>query len=78
VPIGTHAAAGVPVPAPGIAGKFGTEVLPAVIAQRRQNRGMEAIAIQEGKIYGFVQSPIRNPVSLGNAALNAMQNVRIV
>jgi hypothetical protein len=78
IPIGTHAAAGVPVPAPGTAGKFGTEVLPAVIAQRRQNRGMEAIAIQDGKVYGFVQSPIRNPASLGNAALNAMQSVRIV
>jgi hypothetical protein len=78
VPIGTHAAAGVPAPAPGVAGKFGIEALPAVIAQRRQNRGMEAIAIQDGKIYAFVQSPIRNPATLGNGALNAMQNVRLV
>jgi hypothetical protein len=78
VPIGTHAAAGAPVPVPGAAGKFGIEALPAVIAQRRQNRGMEAIAIQNGKIYAFVQSPIRNPPTLGNAALNAMQNVRLV
>jgi hypothetical protein len=78
VPIGTHAAAGAPVPAPGTAGKFGTEALPAVIAQRRQNRGMEAIAIQGGKVYAFVQSPIRNPVSLGNGVLNALKNVRVV
>ena len=78
VPIGTHAAAGAPVPAPGTAGTFGIEALPAVIAQRRQNRGMEAIAIQDGKVYAFVQSPIRNPATLGNGALNAMQNVRIV
>lgn len=78
VPIGTHAAAGVPVPAPGVAGKFGVEALPAVIAQRRQNRGIEAIAIQGGKIYAFVQSPIRNPATLSNGALNAMQNVRLV
>jgi hypothetical protein len=78
VPIGTHAAAGLPVPAPGVAGRFGIEALPAVIAQRRQNRGMEAIAIQNGKVYAFVQSPLRNPASLGNAALNAMRNVRIV
>jgi hypothetical protein len=78
VPIGTHAAAGYPVPAPGVAGRFGTEALPAVIAQRRQNRGIEAIAIQNDKIYAFVQSPLRNPVSLGNAALNAMRNVRVV
>ena len=63
---------------PGVAGKFGVEALPAVIAQRRQNRGMEAIAIQNGKIYAFVQSPIRNPATLGNGALNAMQNVRLV
>ncbi|HEY5809340.1 MAG TPA: choice-of-anchor I family protein, partial [Povalibacter sp.] len=78
IPIGTHAAAGAPVPAPGVAGLYGTEALPAVIAQRRQNRGMEGIALQDGKVYGFVQSPIRNPATVGNAALNAMKNVRIV
>ncbi len=78
IPIGTHAAAGAAVPAPGTAGVYGTEVLPAVIAQRRQNRGMEGIAIQDGRIYGFVQSPLRNPATLANGALNAMQNVRIV
>jgi hypothetical protein len=78
VPIGTHAAAGAPVPAPGVAGKFGVEVLPAVIAQRRQNRGIEALAIRNGKVYAFVQSPIRNPATLSNGALNAMQNVRLV
>ena len=44
MPIGTHAAAGKPVPAPGAAGEFGIEALPAAIAQRRQNRGMEALA----------------------------------
>jgi DNA-binding beta-propeller fold protein YncE len=78
IPFGTHAAAGLPVPAPGTAGPFGIEALPAVIAQRRQNRGMEAIAIKDGKIYAFVQSPIRNPPSLANGALNAMRNVRVV
>ncbi|HEY6640971.1 choice-of-anchor I family protein [Povalibacter sp.] len=78
IPIGTHAAAGVAVPAPGTAGHYGTEALPAEIAQRRQNRGMEGIAIQDGKIYGFVQSPIRNPATLANGALNAMKNVRVV
>jgi hypothetical protein len=78
VPIGTHAVAGAPVPAPGTAGLYGIEALPEAIAQRRQNRGMEAIAIQNGKIYAFVQSPIRNPVTLSNGALNAMQNVRLV
>jgi hypothetical protein len=78
IPIGTHAAAGKPVPAPGQAGEYGVEALPAVIAQRRQNRGMEGIAIQNGKIYGFVQSPARNPTTVTNAQLNAMKNVRVV
>ena len=78
IPTGTHAAAGKPVPAPGTAGEFGIEALPAVIAQRRQNRGMEALAEHGGKLYAFVQSPARNPVTLGNAALNVMRNIRIV
>jgi hypothetical protein len=52
--------------------------LPGVLGQRRQNRGMEAIAIRDGKIYGFVQSPLRNPVGSTNGQLNARQNVRIV
>ncbi len=78
IPGGTHAAAGRPVPAAGAAGELGIEALPAVIAQRRQNRGMEALAESGGKLYAFVQSPVRNPVTLGNAALNVMRNIRIV
>jgi hypothetical protein len=72
VPQGTALAAGQP------AGTFGTEVLPAVIGQRRQNRGFEGIALQNGKVYAFVQSPIRNPSSLSNATLNNSRNIRIV
>jgi hypothetical protein len=72
VPIGTAAAAGM---SPGA---YGSEVLPAVLAQRRQNRGFEAIAWDNGKLYVFVQSPLRNPASLASSALNAMQNVRLV
>ena len=78
VPLGTHAAADKVVPAPGAAGEFGVEALPAVIAQRRQNRGVEALAEQGGKLYAFVQSPIRNPAGLANGALNAMRNIRVV
>jgi hypothetical protein len=78
VPVGTHAAAGSPVPAPGSAGEFGIEALPSVLAQRRQNRGIEALAGQNGKLYAFVQSPIRNPATLANGALNALRNVRVV
>lgn len=72
VPVGTAAAAGQP------AGTFGTEVLPEVLAQRRQNRGFEAVAFQDGKVYAFVQSPIRNPDTLSNGTLNGLQNIRIV
>lgn len=72
IPIGTAAAAGA---APGT---FGTEALPAVLAQRRQNRGFEAVALSEGKVYAFVQSPLRNPTTLSNGALNGMKNIRLV
>jgi predicted extracellular nuclease len=72
VPVGTAAAAGQPV------GTFGTEVLPAVLGQRRQNRGFEAVALQDGKLYAFVQSPLRNPETLSNAVLNGLQTIRIV
>ncbi len=78
IPIGAHAAAGLAVPAPGAAGALGIEALPAVLGQRRQNRGMEGIALKDGKLYGFVQSPIRNPATSSNATLNALRNIRVV
>lgn len=74
VPEGTAAAAGQPE------GTFGTEALPSVLAQRRQNRGFEAVALdgENQKLYAFVQSPLRNPVGASNTALNNWNNVRIV
>jgi hypothetical protein len=72
VPGGTAAAAGQPV------GTFGEEHLPAVLAQRRQNRGFEAIALDNGRLYAWVQSPLRNPVSAANGALNGNRNIRLV
>jgi hypothetical protein len=39
----------------------GIEALPAVYAQRRANRGFEAIAYHSGRIYAFVQSPLDVP-----------------
>ena len=74
VPQGTAVAAGQP------AGTFGTEALPSVIAQRRQNRGFEAVALNKdnNKLYAFVQSPLRNPTTLSNSNLNNLNNVRII
>jgi hypothetical protein len=72
VPVGTAAAAGQPP------GTYGTEVLPAVLGQRRQNRGFEGIAYDDGKVYAFMQSPLRNPPTLANSALNQMRNIRVV
>ncbi len=45
----------------------GVEALPAIFAQRRANRGFEAVAYADGKIYAFIQSPIDNP-DVGNDA----------
>jgi hypothetical protein len=39
----------------------GTEAFPAVYAQRRANRGFEAVALDNGILYAFIQSPIDNP-----------------
>lgn len=72
VPQGTAAAAGEP------AGYFGNEVIPAVFAQRRSNRGFEAIAYQNGKIYAFIQSPIDNPDNASDSASKASRIDRIL
>ena len=39
----------------------GTEAFPEVFAQRRANRGFEAVAYDNGTLYAFIQSPIDNP-----------------
>jgi len=60
------------------AGTYGEEVLPEVLGQRRQNRGFEAVAFYDGKVYAWVQSPLRNPVSSSNGSLNGRRTVRVV
>ena len=59
-------------------GYFGTEVFPAVYAQRRANRGFEGIAIEGDKIYAFVQSPLDVPDTADDSNSKASHNVRIL
>jgi hypothetical protein len=55
----------------------GTEAFPAVYAQRRDNRGFEAIAVWSNFVYCFVQSPLDNPDVANDANSKASRNVRI-
>ncbi|WP_414561674.1 MULTISPECIES: phytase [unclassified Anabaena] len=59
-------------------GTFGTEVLPEVYAQRRNNRGFEAIALEGSKLYAFIQSAIDNPDINNDATSRNSQNLRIL
>jgi hypothetical protein len=72
VPAGTAVAVGKPL------GTFGTEALPAVYAQRRSNRGFEAIALEGNKLYAFIQSAIDNPDSTGDTTSRNSRNLRIL
>lgn len=72
VPEGTAAAVNA---APGT---FGTEALPAVYAQRRANRGFEAVALQDAKLYAFIQSALDNPDTPNDATSRASRNLRIL
>ncbi|MFS0518554.1 phytase [Nostoc sp. UIC 10607] len=57
---------------------FGTEVLPEVYAQRRNNRGFEAVALEDNKLYAFIQSPIDNPDVANDATSKSSLNLRIL
>lgn len=78
VPIGSHAAARLTPPAPGETGPLGVEVLPSVLAHRRQNRGFEAITFHSGKVYAMVQSPLRHPATLSDEEMGRTRNVRLI
>ncbi|MEH2246327.1 phytase [Nostoc sp.] len=60
------------------AGTFGTEVLPAVYAQRRNNRGFEGVALEGNKLYAFIQSAIDNPDVANDATSKNSLNLRIL
>ncbi len=56
----------------------GTDSLPAVYAQRRANRGFEAVALDGTTLYAFIQSPIDNPDVANDANSKASRNNRIL
>lgn len=56
----------------------GTGSLPAVYAQRRANRGFEAVALDGTTLYAFIQSPIDNPDVANDANSKASRNNRIL
>lgn len=60
------------------AGTFGTEILPAIYAQRRNNRGFEAVALSGNKLYAFIQSPIDNPDVINDSTSRNSRNLRIL
>jgi hypothetical protein len=68
----------IPEGAPTDGGEFGTPALPAVYAQRRSNRGFEAVALEGNKLYAFIQSAIDNPDSAADTASRASRNTRIL
>ncbi|PNK06412.1 hypothetical protein CEP11_07380 [Cylindrospermopsis raciborskii S10] len=72
IPQGTASKSNQPV------GTFGTEVLPEVYAQRRNNRGFEAVALAGNKLYAFIQTPIDNPDSTGDTTSRGSRNLRIL
>lgn len=67
----------VPVGANAFGAVLGTEAFPAVYAQRRENRGFEAIAVWDDMLFCFVQSPLDNPDVANDANSKASRIVRI-
>ncbi|BAZ30176.1 phytase [Cylindrospermum sp. NIES-4074] len=60
------------------AGSFGTEILPEIYAQRRNNRGFEAVALEGNKLYAFIQSAIDNPDNGSDTTSRGSRNLRIL
>ncbi len=52
--------------------------MPEVYAQRRNNRGFEAVALEGDKLYAFIQSPIDNPDVANDATSRSSLNLRIL
>ncbi len=75
---GTMIARYVPTGSNAFGATTGIEALPAVYAQRRVNRGFEAIAQYDGTIYAWIQSPIDNPDVANDASSKASRSTRIL
>lgn len=58
--------------------EVGVEALPEVLAQRRANRGFEAVALHNGILYAFIQSPLDNPDTDNDANSKASTLARII
>ncbi len=58
--------------------EVGVEALPAVLGQRRANRGFEAVALIGDMLYAFIQSPIDNPDVANDANSKAARYNRII
>ena len=56
----------------------GVEAIPPIFAQRRANRGFEAVAYWDGILYAFIQSPIDNPDVPNDASSKAGNSIRIL
>jgi Ca2+-binding RTX toxin-like protein len=57
----------------GLPPELGTGALPEVYNTRRDNRGFEAVAYQDGKVYAFIQTPMENPVSEESATIRILE-----
>jgi len=68
----------IPEGTPTATGEFGTPVFPSVYAQRRTNRGFEALALEGTKLYAFIQSAIDNPDTTGDTTSRGSRNLRIL
>ncbi len=57
----------------GLPADLGTAAFPEVYNTRVANRGFEAIAYQDDKVYAFVQSPFDNPSSANTSTIRILE-----
>ena len=77
-PIGVLINRFVPIGSNATGVNVGVEAIPSIFAQRRANRGFEAVAYWAGILYAFIQSPIDNPDVPNDASSKAGNSIRIL